>query len=173
MRSCTALPSPYIAYPPFSKFCSTPAPHPAPNKTTRHIWCVILLNGVMDLNMLRLVTSTTRTLWSLLCNKVSVYLRSNIWRSFLLVLWFAIIQTNKDTAHIGANRITYPYKCILMTPVLWSQHLSILNSINNKKFTLQSSAMSCLFKNHWLVEVTYQLIRFNKINFFIWNKEFW
>ena len=150
-----------------------PTPHPTPNKTTPHIWCVILLNDVMDLNMLRLVTSTTRILWSVLCNKVSVYLRSNIWRSFLLVLWFAIIQTNKDTAHIGANRIAYPYKCILMTPVLRSQHLSVLHSINNKKFTLQSSTMSWLLKNHWLVEVTYQLIRFSKINFFIWNKEFW
>ena len=29
--------------------------------------------------------------------------------------------------------------------------------------------MSLLFKNHWLVEVTYQLIRFNKINFFLLN----
>ena len=29
--------------------------------------------------------------------------------------------------------------------------------------------MSLLLKNHWLVEVTYLLIRFNKIDFFLWN----
>ena len=31
--------------------------------------------------------------------------------------------------------------------------------------------MSLLFKTHWRVEVTYQLITFNKINFFLWNKK--
>ena len=38
-----------------------------------------------------------------------------------------------------------------------------------QNFTLQSSSMSLLFKNYWLVEVTYLLIRFNKTSFFPWK----
>ena len=51
-----------------------------------------------------------------------------------------------------------------------SQQLSVLDLMNNLLTSeISSSTMSLLFKNHWLVEVTYQLIRFNKINFFLWN----
>ena len=84
---------------------------------------------------------------------------------------WALYHTNKEryTAHTGINRMAYPRKYILIPPVLFSQQLSVLHSINNQKFTLQCSTMSWLFKNHWLVEVTYHLIRFNKINLFIWN----
>ena len=39
-----------------------------------------------------------------------------------------------------------------------------------KKFTLQSSTMSLLFKTYSLVEVTYLLIRFNKTKFFPWDR---
>ena len=39
----------------------------------------------------------------------------------------------------------------------------------NQKFALQGSTMSSLFKNYWLVEITYLLIRFNKTKFFLWN----
>ena len=75
----------------------------------------------------------------------------------------------KTTTHIGPNRLICPSKYILTPPVLCSQQLSVLHSMNNRKFTSQNSTMSWLFKNHWPVEVAYQLIRFNKINVFIWN----
>ena len=38
-----------------------------------------------------------------------------------------------------------------------------------QKFTLQSYTMSLLFKNCWLKEFTYLLIKFNKPKFFPWN----
>ena len=38
-----------------------------------------------------------------------------------------------------------------------------------QKCTLQSSTMSLLFKNRWVVEVTYQVIRFSEARFFPWN----
>ena len=69
-------------------------------------------------------------------------LRSDIWRDFLLVLWFDIIQTNKGTQHIQrANRMTYQYKYI---------------STDISRYNLQSST-------------TFLLIIFSKSNFFIWN----
>ena len=74
-------------------------------------------------------------------------------------------HTNKQrhTAHTGTNRMTYAYKYILTPPVFCSQHLYVLHSMNNQKLTLQSSLISWLFKNHWLVEVIYHLIRSNKV----------
>ena len=38
-----------------------------------------------------------------------------------------------------------------------------------QKVTIQSSTMSLLFKNYWLVEITYLLNRFSKSKLFPWN----
>ena len=37
------------------------------------------------------------------------------------------INTDKDTAHSGANRLTHPFKYILTPHVIRSQQLSVLN----------------------------------------------
>ena len=69
------------------------------------------------------------------------------------------------------SRIGPACRYILTPPDLCSQKLCVFHSMNHLLISknLQSSTMSLLFKNHWLVEVTYLLIRFNKINFFLWN----
>ena len=87
-------------------------------------------------------------------------LRSNIWRGFLLVLWFDTIKTNKDTQHTQG-------------PIEWQTHTNIYW---RQLFCAHSS---CLFyiqwiikylfyrvlhylgrsKNHWPVEVTYSVFK--------------
>ena len=42
-----------------------------------------------------------------------------------------ISHTQRHTAHIGANRLTHPYKYILKPPVMCSQQVSALHGINN------------------------------------------
>ena len=40
-----------------------------------------------------------------------------------------------------------------------------------QKFTLRSFTMSLLSKNYWIVEVTYMLIKYNKMRLFPWNTD--
>ena len=94
---------------PFLKFCPTPPPsfpvtsNPHPpllssdvlfpwlSEWSRHTWCAILLNDIMDLNM---SSFERRILISVLCNKAPSLLRSHTWYGFLLVLWFDILHKN-------------------------------------------------------------------------------
>ena len=64
----------------FSNFYDTAKPLPTifvvsflwQNGWLCQIWCVILLNDIMNLHVLSLVPSTTRVLWCVLCNRASV-----------------------------------------------------------------------------------------------------
>ena len=162
------LPAPPFLLPtlPFWFNVSTPAPIPAPNKTTSHTWCVILLNDIMDLHMLSLVPSGL--FYAMRCQFTEV---SHVTRFFASTfLWYHSNKQRHTTHTEKTNKMIYPYKYILKPPVLGSQQLPLLHSMNNQKFTLKSSAMFWLFRNHWLVEVTYQLIGLNSINFSTWNK---
>ena len=80
-----------------------------------------------------------------------------------------ITHKQRHTLHTGANRLIHPCKYILTPPVRCSQQLSVLNWISNlliSKISLQISKMALLFKNYWLVEVTYLLIRFKLTRFY-------
>ena len=46
------------------------------------------------------------------------------------VIWYHT-HKQRHTAHSGANRLTYPYKYILISPFMCSQLLSVLHWINN------------------------------------------
>ena len=72
------------------------------------------------------------------------------------------------TAHSGTNRLTPPYKYILIPPDTCSQKLSVLHWIIHwyQKFTLHNVF---LFKNYSLVEDAYLFIRCKKTKFFLWS----
>ena len=112
-----------VAYPPFFKFVQWTQPPlpPLPPHTTKpfstifvvlfllqngwlyHIWYVILSNDIIDLHMRSLVTSTTRTLQCVFCNKASVYWD---WTDDAVFCYYSDLisnkSTNKDTQHTQA-----------------------------------------------------------------------
>ena len=115
---------PYIAYPPFFKFC--PTPHlPCRlhlhysfyclvfwlNGWSHHIWCVILINDIMDLHTSSLDTFVPEGLWSVLY----ATRRQAYWGLTHVVLcWYSdlISHTHKNTntkkrhrAHSEASRL--------------------------------------------------------------------
>ena len=49
---------------------------------------------------------------------------------FAIILTWYHTNTRRLTAHTGANRMTYPYKYILTPPILCSEQLSVLHSMN-------------------------------------------
>lgn len=89
-----------------------------------------------------LVRSTTRILWCVLWNKVSV--------TWGLFCWFLIwYHTNKDTQHTWTNRLTQSYKYILTSPVTCSQQLPVLHWMHNlllSKIFFTEFHNSCFFK---------------------------
>ena len=93
--------------------------------------------------------------------------RSNIRLGFLIVL--GLISHKQTKAQHTEGPIEWHIQ------QLFCAHIRCLYYIQQiicwyQKFTLQNSTMSLLFKNNWLVEVIYHLIRFNKINFSLQNK---
>ena len=83
-----------------------------PNRWLHHIRCAIFLNDVINPHMsVKLwYLSTRRTLMCVLCNKASRLLRSDT-RDFLLILWFDIKHTHRDTQHTQG-------------PVDWHTHIN-------------------------------------------------
>ena len=79
------------------------------NGWLHHIWCAILLNDIMDLNIYQ-----KDPVVCLMQQDVKFTEVSDTQCGFLLVLWFNIThtyaQTNKDTAHSGAtHELTHSY----------------------------------------------------------------
>ena len=104
-------------FPPFQVF-SNPSPHtslspPTPTPTvlsvvlflwlngwSQHIWCAILLDDNMDLNMSSLGTLVPETPWCVVCNKDSSLLRSDtMWFFTGNLIWY---HTHKHTVHSGS-----------------------------------------------------------------------
>ena len=76
---------------------------------SRHFWCVISLNDIIDLHMLNLGTLVSEEP----CSKASCLVRSDAWYAFYagaLILYHIHIQS--DTTHTEANRMTHPYNHI-------------------------------------------------------------
>ena len=133
---------------PFSNFIQHHHPHPHSSRAVKplstlfiifslwlnewlcHICWVILLNNIMDLHMLSLVPSTAKDHVVCFMQQGVSSLRPNIWRGFLLVLDLKSYE-QRNTAQTGANRMTDAYKHIWTPPVLCSQQLSVLDSMNN------------------------------------------
>ena len=174
-------PTSYCLTPLFFKFYPTP-PFPVVSNPYPpcHIWCIILLNYIMDLNMsslgLTLVPEGKKDLDVFYVTRHKVYwgLTHNVF--FLAVLWFDIthIQTHKHrhTAHSQSSRLTHPYKFIFTLPVMCSQELSLLHWMNNslnhyyKKITFHNVFS---FQKLFICKSQYMLIRWSKAMFFLWN----
>ena len=104
---------------PFSNFVKWNHHHPLPTHPTKpfptlfvvlflwrngwlcHIWCVILLNDIMDLHVLSLVPSNTRTLWCGFCNKASVYWG---WTYDVLFCYYSDLISHKQTKTHSTHR---------------------------------------------------------------------
>ena len=107
-------------FPPFQVF-SNPSPHtslspPTPTPTvlsvvlflwlngwSQHIWCAILLNDNMDLNMSSLGTLVPERPWCVFfATRIQVY-----WGltqcGFLLVIWFDITHTNTHYTRVSKH----------------------------------------------------------------------
>ena len=93
----------------FSKYCQLPNPckpqYPLAlfatfflwlNGWSRHIWCVILLNDNMNLQMLSLDTLVLQEPCGAFYPTWYLFTWSNTWPGFHLILWFDIIYTDED-----------------------------------------------------------------------------
>ena len=140
---------PYISYPPLFKFCSMKPPPPLPPPIQQNHSPLFLLfcffGGMGDCAtsdvLFYLMTLWIYTCWALYlvtqghCGVVFAT-RRQFTEAEHMTCFFAIIltwyHTNKrrHTAHTGANRMTYPYKYILTPPILCSEQLSVLHSMN-------------------------------------------
>ena len=93
-----------------------------------------------------------------------------LWRLCDLMCYFNFMTLWIYTcrAYLSTTRTLW---CVLCSPIICTQQQCVLRSIicRYQRFTLQCSKMSLLFKNYWLVEVAYLLIRFNETKFFPWN----
>ena len=105
------------------------------NGWSSYIWCVILVNDIMDLFMSSLGTLVPEGPCCVFY-ATRRQVRSDTSCGFLLVLWFNITHTRthaRTHAHIqskqGSYRLTHPDKYISTPPVLFSHQLSrvILN----------------------------------------------
>ena len=87
------------------------------------------------------------------------------------LIWYHT-HTDKHTWQTRTSKLTHTHKYILTASAICTQQLPSLDSINDlliQKFTLQRSIMHLHFKYFSLVGVICLQIRFNKINFFLWN----
>ena len=174
--------APYITYPyPSFKICpnaslplSRHLQHPPPllflwlNGWSYHIWCVILLNDVMNLHMLGLGNLVPEKPWCVFCAiRRQVYwgLIHNVFLTGTLIWYHTRTNTHRHITHWGAKRLTHPYKYIFTPLVLCSQQLCLLqwmdNSLISKVYFPQY-----LFNSSWLVKVIYLLITCYKTRFF-------
>ena len=139
---------PYILPTPLSQILSTPPPlpHQHPNHCSFYclwlnrwscqIWCVILLNDIMDL----LMSSQGNLVPEEPC---WVFYNTCGFIASTLVGYHTHSYKQRQTAHTGAKRLTHPYKCISAPPAMCSKQLSELHWINNNHslitFTWQGS----------------------------------
>ena len=125
----------YCLSPPFSNFLQPP-PYcliSLSGWVTMHIWCVVLPNDIMDLQVSTIGNLVPEGPCCVFYgNKSSSLLRSDTRYGFLLVLWFDITHTNNDTKDPqGPIRLTHSCKYILASLVMYSQQLSVLHRLNN------------------------------------------
>ena len=92
--------------------------------------------------------------------------------TFVSTLIWDHIQTNMHRRHRDQQNDTHRYKYIITPPVMCTHQLPVLHWMNNllrQKFTLQKFTKSLLFKNYFLAEIIYLLIRFNDTKLSLWN----
>ena len=147
----------YNAYPPpfFSKFVHPPLQLPyhlqAPSSTPTalfvtlflwlngwlcSIWCVILLNDIVDIHMLSLGTSIpegTCCVFYATRHQSHWGLTHNAFFAVTLIWFHTHTHTHTYThrAHSMANRLTHLYKYTLTPPVICSKKLFVLHYMNN------------------------------------------
>ena len=168
------------------KFCPIlPTFNPTALFVTLFLWlngwswyiCFILFNDIMDLH----ISSLSDLVRAGPCRVFCAIRRQVYWGLtykvvLLLVPWLGTsnitthTHISKDTQHRQGSRDWLTHINIMLTPPFTcSQQLFELHWIIihwYQKFTLQNSAMSLLFSNFLIVEVTDLLIRSNKTNFF-------
>ena len=121
------------------------------NGWSRHIWCAILLDDVMDIHM-----SSLRTLVHVLCSKATNLLNSDKWCGFLLVLSFDLSQTHLHT-HTYKN--THRERHTTQRSVDWHTH------INTYLHQLLCAHSSYLYYIEWIIH-WYQKFTFHNVSSF-------
>ena len=112
-----------------------------------HLMChLIILRIYICYLQIYIYLNIRRTLLNVLCNKASSLLRSNT----CAFCWYSdlISQTQRHTAHSGANRLTHPYKYILTPLVMCSKKLSVCITLSDslyQKFTFHVFSFQKLF----------------------------
>ena len=118
-----------------------------------HIWCAILLNDIMDLQMLSLGTLVPEGPWCVFYTKM----HQLYWGT--LVLWFDVTHTH--TQHSPeASRLTHH---------LLSVHSSSLYYTEWIVHWYQEFTFHNVLKHYSHVKVIFLLIRCYKTRFFLWN----
>ena len=189
--------TPYIVYPLFFKFWSLPPPtllSTTPTLTALSavlflwlhgwppdIWCVILLNDIMDLHMLSLVTLVPEGPWYVFyATRHQVYwgLTHNVaFCCYSTLIWYQAHTSTHTHTH------THTHTCT-QGPVDWHSHINIylchlLCAHSSYLYYIEWIIHRCqeftfhnVFffpKKYSLVEVIYLLIRCCKTRFFLWN----
>ena len=115
-----------------------------------HIWCVLLLNDIMDLYISTLGTLVRERPWYVFMQQSLKF--TDFWHIIWLfagtLIWHhKRTYTQWHTARSGDNRLRHPYKYILTSPEMCSQQLSVLQW----KFTDIKNFLSSfyfIFKNY-------------------------
>ena len=140
--------TPHIWPAPFFQILSNPPPSPLPPTTPTaltvesflwlngwlcHIWCAILLNDILDLQVLSVGNLVLEGPWHMFYGR-----RHQVYRDLThnaILCWYSDLishtqtHTQRHTVHSGASRLTHPY---IFTPhVMCSQQLSLLHWINS------------------------------------------
>ena len=117
---------------------------------SRHIWCAILLNYMMDLHMFSLCTLAPEGPWCVFyATRHQVYwaLTNNVvfcWYSNLISHTYTHKDTLRHTAHWESSRLTHPYKYLFTPRFMCSRQLSLLPWMNNSQIS-KNYFLRCLF----------------------------
>ena len=106
---------------------------------TASLWCVILLNDIMDLRIPSLDTLVPQGPYGVFYAS----LKRQFNEVYHMTCFFPTTLIWYHTSHTGVNRLTHPYKYILASPVICSQQLSVLHC-SYKKFILFYKVSQCL-----------------------------
>ena len=99
------------------------------NGCSRHIWCGIQLNNIMDLHMLSLGALVPEGPWCVFYGTR----RQAYWGvTHNVVFWYYYnliphTHTQRHTAHSGANRLTHSDEYLLASPAMCCEQLSVLH----------------------------------------------
>ena len=134
---------------------------------SHHIYCFILLNNIVNINLLslgNLVLAAYFCVFYAIRHQIYWRFDTNDMDFPSTLIWYHI-HRQTYRRHTCTNRLAHIYKYISTPPVRCTQQLHVLHWMTNlliQKIILNMSKISLLFENYSPMKVIYLLIRFKK-----------